>query len=62
MDFLYVVAPALLVLAGILIAWLSSRRVLSLRDKSYPAWRKHMERIVLSLLALAAVAMAASSG
>ena len=27
MDFLYVVAPALLVLAGILIAWLSTRRV-----------------------------------
>jgi pimeloyl-ACP methyl ester carboxylesterase len=62
MDFLYVVAPALLVLAGILIAWLSIRRVLSLGSKSYPAWRKRTERIVLSLLALAAVALAASSG
>jgi pimeloyl-ACP methyl ester carboxylesterase len=62
MDFLYVVAPALLVLAGILIAWLSTRRVLSLRSTSYPAWRKHTEGIVLSLLALAAVALASSSG
>ena len=62
MDFLYVVAPALLVLAGILIAWLSTRRVLSLRSKSYPAWRKHTEAVVFSLLALAAVALAASSG
>ena len=62
MDLLYVVAPALLVLAGILIAWLSIRRVLSLGSRSYPAWRKHTERFVLSLLALAAVALAASSG
>jgi pimeloyl-ACP methyl ester carboxylesterase len=61
MDFLYVVIPALLVLAGILIAWLSTRRVLSLRSKSYPAWRKHTEGIVWPLLALAAVALAASS-
>lgn len=62
MDFNYVVAPALIVLAGVLVAWLATRRILSLRGKSYPAWRKVTERIVLSLVALAAVALAANSG
>ena len=61
-DFNYVVAPALIVLAGILVAWLATRRILSLRRKSYPAWRKVTERIVLSLVALVAVVLAASSG
>jgi pimeloyl-ACP methyl ester carboxylesterase len=62
MDFPYVVVPALIVLIGILIAWLSMRRVLSLRGKSYPRWRTITERIVLSLVALTAVAVAGSSG
>ncbi len=62
MDFFYVVLPALLVLAGILIAWLSTRRLLSLGGKSYPGWRKITERIVLSLVAVAALAIAGSSG
>jgi pimeloyl-ACP methyl ester carboxylesterase len=62
MDFHYVVVPALIVLIGILIAWLSTRRIRSLRRKSYPMWRKITERIVLSLVALAAVAVAGSSG
>jgi len=62
MDFPYVVVPALIVLLGILIAWLSTRRILSLQRKSYPRWRKITERIVLSLVALAAVAVAGSSG
>ena len=62
MDFFYVVLPALLVLAGILIAWLSTRRLLSLGGKSYPGWRKITERIVLSLVAVAALAVAGSSG
>jgi pimeloyl-ACP methyl ester carboxylesterase len=62
MDFLYVVIPALLILAGILIAWLSTRRLLSLGRKSYPRWRKITERIVLSLVAVAALAVAGSSG
>jgi pimeloyl-ACP methyl ester carboxylesterase len=61
-DPLYVVAPALIVLAGILVAWLATRRLLSLRSKSHPAWRKVTERIVLSLMALVAVVLAASSG
>jgi hypothetical protein len=61
-DFNYAVAPALIVLAGIVVAWLATRRILSLPGKSYPAWRKVMERIVLSLVGLAAVLLAASSG
>jgi pimeloyl-ACP methyl ester carboxylesterase len=61
-DFNYVVAPALIVLASVLLAWLATRRILSLRRKSYPAWRKVTERIVLSLVALAAVVLAANSG
>ena len=62
MDFFYVVIPALLVLAGILIVWLSTRRLLSLERKSYPRWRKITERIVLSLVGVAALAVAGSSG
>jgi hypothetical protein len=62
MDFNYAVVPALIVLIGILISWLSTRLILSLRRKSYPTWRKVTERIVLSLVTLAAVAVAASSG
>jgi pimeloyl-ACP methyl ester carboxylesterase len=62
MDFLYVVIPALLVIAGILIAWLSIRRLLSLGRSTYPRWRKITERVVLSLVTVAAVAVAGSSG
>ena len=56
------VLPALIVLICILVAWSSLRRIGSLRRKSYPAWRKLTERIVLSLIALGAVVVAASSG
>ena len=62
MDFHYVVVPALIGLIGSLIAWHSTRRILSLRRKSYPKWRKITECIVLSLVALVAVALTASSG
>jgi pimeloyl-ACP methyl ester carboxylesterase len=62
MDFDYVVIPALIVLAGIFIAWLSIWRVSSLRKKACPTWRKVTERIVLSLVVLVAVALAAISG
>jgi pimeloyl-ACP methyl ester carboxylesterase len=51
----------LFVLLGIGVAWLAAGRLLSLRGKSYPVWRKATERIVLSLLVLAAVAAAAST-
>ena len=62
LDVNYAVVPALIVLIGILIAWFSARRVLSLRNKTLPTWRKITERIVLLLVALVAVALAASSG
>jgi pimeloyl-ACP methyl ester carboxylesterase len=58
----YGVLPSLIVLIGILIAWLSTWRILSLRSKSYPAWRKATERIVLSLVVLTALVVAGSSG
>jgi pimeloyl-ACP methyl ester carboxylesterase len=53
-----VLVPALIVL----IAWISIRRMLSLRNKTLPPWRKITERIVLSLVSLVAVALAGSSG
>jgi pimeloyl-ACP methyl ester carboxylesterase len=62
MDLPYLLLPALFMLVGILVAWLSTRRLLSLRSKSYPRWRKATECIVLSLLALAAVVVAGSTG
>jgi hypothetical protein len=62
MDVGYVLVPVLIVLIGILIAWFSARRVLSLRSKTLPAWRKITERIVLSLVALGAIFIAGSSG
>jgi pimeloyl-ACP methyl ester carboxylesterase len=57
----YVLIPVLFVLMGILVAWLAGRRLLSLRSRSYPRWRKATEGVVLSLLALAAVLVAGSS-
>jgi pimeloyl-ACP methyl ester carboxylesterase len=62
LDVDYTVVPALIVLIGILIAWFSVRRVLSLRGKTLPTWRKITERIVLSLVALGAMVVAGSSG
>ncbi len=61
MNFGYVLIPVLFVLMGILVAWLAARRLLSLRSRSYPRWRKATEGVVLSLLALAAVLVAGSS-
>jgi pimeloyl-ACP methyl ester carboxylesterase len=54
--------PVLIVLIGIGIVWLTGRRLLSLRSKPYPGWRKATEGVVLLLLAVAAVTIAASSG
>jgi pimeloyl-ACP methyl ester carboxylesterase len=61
MNFGYVLIPVLFVLMGTLVAWLATRRLLSLRSRSYPRWRKATEGVVLSLLALAAVSVAGSS-
>jgi pimeloyl-ACP methyl ester carboxylesterase len=62
MDFHYVVIPALIVLTGGFVGWLSIRRFLSLQRRSYPSWRKVTERIAFSGIALTALAVAASSG
>jgi hypothetical protein len=61
MDFDYVVIPALVLLVGTLLVWLSLRRILSLSTKNCPTWRKVTERIVLSVAALACAAVAASA-
>jgi hypothetical protein len=44
LDVEYVVVPALIVLIGILIAWISILRVLSLRNRTLPKWRKAQRR------------------
>ncbi|MGB7983637.1 MAG: hypothetical protein WCF54_00590, partial [Terracidiphilus sp.] len=62
MIFDYLVMPALFFLAGSLIVWLSARRMISLSAKPYRLWRKIAERLVLSVVALVAAALALSSG
>jgi pimeloyl-ACP methyl ester carboxylesterase len=61
MDFDYVVMPAIILAVGILVIWLSVRRMRSLSAKHYRTWRKVTERIVLSIIALLAVAVAGTS-
>ncbi len=61
MDFDYVVMPAIILAVGILVIWLSVRRMRSLSTKHYRTWRKVAERIVLSIIALLAVAVAGAS-
>lgn len=55
-------APVLIVLIGALIASLSIWRLRWLRRKSYPPWWKITEGTILSLVVLAAVAVAGNSG
>lgn len=62
MNLHYVVVPVLIFLAGLLIAWLSARRIFSLRTKTFSTLRKTAERIVLSVVALVALLLVASSG
>ena len=62
MDFLYVVLPALIVLAAILIVWLSLRRSRFLRASSHSPARKAIERVALALVCVLVVILAASSG
>ena len=61
MDFDYQVAPVLILLIGILVLWLSLRRILSLRAKVSRKGRRIAERIVLSFVILFAVVIAASA-
>lgn len=52
MDFNYVVVPALILLVGGLIVWLSIRRILSPPSMSSRKWRKIAERVVLSAISI----------
>ena len=61
MDFRFVVVPVLIAVAGILVAWLAIRRMMSLRTKVVGTVRRTTERIVLSVVVLITVLIAASS-
>jgi pimeloyl-ACP methyl ester carboxylesterase len=62
MDFEYVVAPALIVFGGAVVAWLSIRRVQSLRAGSHRGVRNLSQQIALIVVAGIALFAAASSG
>jgi hypothetical protein len=61
MNLTYGLIPVLFVLVGMMVAWLATRRLLALRSRGYPRWRKLTESLVLSLLALTALAVTCSS-
>ena len=54
MIFDYLVMPSIFLVVGILLAWLSIRRMISLAGKPFRLWRKIVERILLSVVALVA--------
>ena len=58
MNFNYVFMPIIIFVAGVFIIWLSSRRILALSKKTYRAWRKIVEQVVLSIVILVALAIA----
>ncbi len=58
MDFEYVVLPMLILLVGVVVIWLSIRRILSLSAKFSKRWRRVAERIVLSAIVLVATIVA----
>jgi pimeloyl-ACP methyl ester carboxylesterase len=61
MNLTYGLIPVLFVLVGMMVAWLATWRLLALRSRNYPRWHKATEGMVLSLLALAALAVSCSS-
>lgn len=61
MIFDYLVMPSIFLVVGILLAWLSIRRMISLAGKPFRLWRKIVERILLSVVALVAAMLALSS-
>jgi pimeloyl-ACP methyl ester carboxylesterase len=60
-DFDYVVMPGIILAIGILVVWLSIRRMCSLPTKNFRTLRKVAECVVLSIVALVAAAVAGSS-
>src|SRR5258708_33374172 len=61
MDLDYVVIPAAIFVAGIVVVWLCVRRILSLQTKSYRMRRKVAERVVLSIAVLVVAALSGCS-
>lgn len=61
MEFDYVVMPGIILAIGILVVWLSIRRMCSLPTKNFRTLRKVSECVVLSIVALVAAAVAGSS-
>jgi pimeloyl-ACP methyl ester carboxylesterase len=61
MDFDDVVVPAIILLIGVLVIWLSVRRILSLSTKVSRRWRRVAERMVLSVAVLFAAVVAGSA-
>jgi pimeloyl-ACP methyl ester carboxylesterase len=60
-EFDYVVMPGIILAIGILVVWLSIRRMCSLPTKNFRTLRKVAECVVLSIVALVAAAVAGSS-
>ena len=61
MDFNYVIFPAIILVAGTLVNYLSIRRILTLPVKVTRKWRRVAERIILSGVILFAAVMAGSA-
>jgi len=61
MDFDYVVVPALILLIGMLVIWLSIRRLFSLSAKVSGRWRRIAESIVLPVVVLVVGGITASA-
>ena len=61
MDFDYVVVPLLILFIGVVVIWLSVRRVLSISAKVSKRWRRVAVRIALSVVVLLAGAVAGST-
>lgn len=61
MDFDYIVVPALILLIGVVVIWLSVRRIRSLSANVSARWRRVAERIVLSVVVLVAAVVAGSA-
>jgi len=61
MDFDYVVAPTIILLIGMVVIWLSLRRMLSLSARFSKKWRRVTERIALSVVVLLAGVVAGSA-
>jgi pimeloyl-ACP methyl ester carboxylesterase len=60
-DFDYAVAPLLLLLAGVVVVWLSVGRILTLKSKAFRLWRRIAEEFVLTVVILIIAVIAGSA-